>query len=215
MARQLSLQKGLIGYWTCDDRDTDSSMIRDRSPYGHHGSFDNNVSTGNSSISGESYYFDGSNPSVDIGHTDDLDPGGDELTMSMWLNLDSYTADNANGSHHFYKKSYGIIGNEPSPFVEIGGSRQHAGGSQIPLNEWKHVVGVFDGQSQEIAKYIDGSLDTTSSTSGTTYDSTTRVLQIGNAGGNNWTTDGNISNVRIYNRILSDSEIRWLYNRRL
>ena len=68
------------------------------------------------------------------------------------------------------------------------------------LGKWYHVAGVYDGKTAKI--YLDGKLDNTKAVSLNTGDS---ALGIGGTFG------GRIDDFRIYDRVLSDSEIQTLY----
>ena len=68
------------------------------------------------------------------------------------------------------------------------------------LGKWYHVVGVYDGRTTKI--YLDGKLNNTKVVTLNTGNS---VLAIGGTFG------GKIDDFRIYNRVLSDSEIQTLY----
>jgi len=72
-----------------------------------------------------------------------------------------------------------------------------------PINKWMHVAGTYDGSSMKL--YIDGKLEAEQSASGI-MSTNTDHLYIGTRGGYN-TWNGDISDVRIYDKALSENEI--------
>ena len=72
-------------------------------------------------------------------------------------------------------------------------------------NRWTHWVGVYDGS--EMRLYINNALKGSLSVSGT-INTTTNPLQIGREPSGNY-FNGYIAFARIYNRVLSESEIRY------
>jgi len=76
-------------------------------------------------------------------------------------------------------------------------------------NIWYHVVGTYDGSN--IKLYVDGNLEATVAQTGTIRASTAENLKIGNNGYNEY-LDGNISNVSLYDKTLTSTEVLKLYN---
>ena len=84
-------------------------------------------------------------------------------------------------------------------------------GDRLGINTWYHAVGVFDGEKVKV--YLNGEPG-----SGNTVPALNRpslytggLIDVGGKAATNQ-MDGKIDDVRIYNRALSDSEIRTLYN---
>jgi len=76
-------------------------------------------------------------------------------------------------------------------------------------NEWHHIVGTYSegGGADNVNIYIDGDLETTSTSTGI-INSNTEPFHIGRdtySGGSFF--DGSIDEVKIYNRALSEPEI--------
>jgi hypothetical protein len=76
-------------------------------------------------------------------------------------------------------------------------------------NTWYHVVGTYDGSN--IRLYVNGNLEATVAQTGTVRASTAENLKIG-SNGYNEDLEGNISNVSLYNKALTQAEIIRLYN---
>lgn len=80
--------------------------------------------------------------------------------------------------------------------------------STIPLNTWVHVVGIYNGS--KLYLYINGNLDKSVSVTGTPSIGTNNLL-IG-ARSDGYYFNGQLDEVRIYNRALNSDEIKQLYN---
>ncbi len=77
----------------------------------------------------------------------------------------------------------------------------------LKKGRWYHVVGTYDGRTQKL--YIDGALEGSAKRSSQlTYDAEPVHIGTGSDGLHGWT--GLIDDVRIYNRALSEAEIRQL-----
>jgi hypothetical protein len=79
-------------------------------------------------------------------------------------------------------------------------------GDKIIDGNWHHIVGTFD--TTTLRKYVDG-VQTQSTSTGQAYLTTTENLEIGRISAY---LDGNISNVRVYNKALSAANVKELYD---
>lgn len=81
--------------------------------------------------------------------------------------------------------------------------------SKAPLNNtWYHIVGSYDGTT--IKAYVNGELQGTSKPTGS-YAYSSAQYQIGYDGSQSpW--DGYIDNIQVYNRALTDNEIKYLFS---
>ncbi len=86
---------------------------------------------------------------------------------------------------------------------------------------WTHVAVVADFTSKTVAFYVDGNLNAMSTFDGTVLNNTIGPLYIGAARNNGthsgtnyfrWAADGDIDEVRLYNRALSGSEVQAIAN---
>jgi len=190
-----------------DSIDVDNGMIRDRSGYDNHGSIQG-PTVGESGVINESFRWNANGDAIVIGKQNALDVT-DEVTISIWVNLSSGRESNNNLSHHFYSADYGLI--QDNFFVRDPEAENREGiNPQIPVDSsWHHTAMTFDGN--QVVAYIDG-VSTGSHQYNGSIDSSSGTLKIGNASGNNYTTDGNLDDVRLYNRALSEKEIKALYN---
>ena len=92
-------------------------------------------------------------------------------------------------------------------FSRYGGSWQDTVGPQAVVNTPYHVVGTFDGTTSRL--YVNGAL--AASASGTTFTPTANAILMG-MGDNGGYLTGLLSNVAIYNTVLSAARILAHYN---
>jgi hypothetical protein len=92
-----------------------------------------------------------------------------------------------------------------------GGTSTFKSTSTVNNGQWRHVCCTRNSSTGAISIYIDGVLETTGSgpTGARTAPS---VLHIGNNKSLGETFSGQIDNMKIYNQVLSSSEITWLAN---
>lgn len=86
-------------------------------------------------------------------------------------------------------------------------------GATAVLNTWVHLVGVYNATSDIMRLYVNGSLSA-STTHSTTWSATGKII----AGRLHWNNtdqnyfDGQIDDIRVWNRALSDTDVSDLYN---
>ena len=144
------------------------------------------------------------------------------LTVSMWIRLPYYNfgillSDYGWGDNNFcgyilYINDLGKIalGLRSGP-IYVG--TDALGTSTIPLSQWIHVAGSYDGNVLRV--YVNGSQDGVVSNYTTYCCSAYRNTIIANASWNpGQGFNGSISDVRIYNRALLATEVRQLYLQR-
>ena len=166
---------------------------------------------------GKAIKVDGPPSSVVVKDHDSLD-FEDELTIEAWVNIeelpDTYNSIITKTDTYMIHtttegKPGGTVGLEP--LVWIGGAYgqwQTTASVPVPLKEWHHVAGVWDGK--EIRTYIDGKLEGKCPRPGK-MDVTTTDLFIGydsRAGCNTRRSTQVIDEVIFWGRVLSESEIK-------
>lgn len=214
----MSLQQELIGYWTMDNKNIAQGLIYDSSGYDNHGNISVS-STGVSSVVGQGCRFRGTLSSDIIDISEDAATGSpsntNEITISSWVrpkyaNMDTRgTVCTNNGMYYLQVRSDGSVacytynngGNNSTYFRST---------SQLQENIWSHIAFTQD-TSGEKRIYINGSLDR--SESFTAEIGGSQQLNIGAQGGSR-KFNGDISDVRIYKRALSELDIIRLYNMR-
>ncbi len=105
-----------------------------------------------------------------------------------------------------------VVGCNPLCNGNEGAARYSA--STITTKKWYHFVGVYNAPAQTMDIYVNGSLDdgVLSRTPSSAQTNSTANVYMGQSGDgiNFWS--GQIDDVRIYNRALSPSEVKRLYN---
>ncbi len=152
--------------------------------------------------------FDGSNDLVVVNSYASIIPTA-AYTKIAWFYLTSYTTANNiisgyNGQHAFWMSSSTTLraGHGNVSFNTIVGT------TIIALNTW-YCGAVSFNTTTGWRLYLNGSLENTNA-SATTFTGNGDVL-IGSYGGGNLLT-GRISNASVYNRVLTDAEIRQNFN---
>jgi hypothetical protein len=168
------------------------------------------------------FTFNGSNQFVNFGNTNNI--GTDSVTLAAWIKTTSnqdyagivgkaFYGDKL-GRFSLHTRSGGKLGIITQGLLNGSPSNIEVTSTQnINTGNWVFVVGVID-RSYGNKLYINGVLDgvstrNTTSDNWITTDNFTIGFYNGNAGGY---FNGSISNVLMYRKVLSDSEIINLYN---
>ena len=105
--------------------------------------------------------------------------------------------------------TYSLYANQgsgvPVGQVYIGGEQNATGTSALPLNAWTHVAVTFDGANLRL--YVNGTLVRMTAIGGSIIASTGALRIGGNSIWPEW-FNGQIDDVRIYNRALSAGEVQ-------
>jgi hypothetical protein len=205
------LDKGLVGHWTMDDADTSGGMLYDSSAYGNHATLNGDIVTGVSGKVGGAYTLDESNDYLTITNSSELE-NPDSFTLSTWINPNTVSGDNLVAGKD---QSYKLYLSNGTLDLYDGNASSFAirGNETISTNNWTHIVYTYD--SSELVGYINGVQDTI--TSYTANFGTGGKIAIGAdpSSVSNQLFGGEIDDVMIYNRALSESEINRIYNKRL
>jgi hypothetical protein len=162
-----------------------------------------------SSANNGSIVFDGSNQYGPIG-TSGFPFGSSAGTLSGWANATSAAAGNGN-----WIISYGSPATSQARFIGLYNQTYYFGGYGNDItavgfqtNTWFNMVGVYDGTNASM--YINGVL--VSGPTAKTWNTVASTAQIGRQtnGGEYW--NGRVSNIQVYNRALTASEIRQNFN---
>ncbi|MFC1721128.1 LamG domain-containing protein, partial [Patescibacteria group bacterium] len=233
-SKKTGLQDGLVGHWTFDGPDMVSN-VADVSGQGNTGYL--NGQTATTSVRGklgQALEFDGVDDTVNIYDSVSLDITG-AVAASFWMKLDSLPGFTDSiylvgkgyvdgyASEYIYNvtfKGNGVGGADSDLFFYIGDGSSFSNIETQPNNwqvgTWYHVVSVWDGATDSggMRFYIDGTLNNTGASSVSSIQSSNLDGAIGDDpdGTHHYFFDGTLDDVRIYNRALSEDEIRQLYN---
>ncbi len=159
---------------------------------------------------------------VEVAHDPALNPT-DEMTIDLWVYLDSITPTGADAGFEecpsFVGKGYttaywlGITcDTQRLRFYGQGIASVVDGTGDVPLGEWAHVAVTYDGA--DVRFYINGALDATVATGGP-LTTNTEPVRIGNDVDWDQSPMGMIDDVRIWDVAASDSEIASLMDRKI
>jgi hypothetical protein len=212
-SQNTKLTSGLVGLWSFNGTDISGTTVYDRSGQGNNGTITGGVTKAIGKI-GQGLSFDGVDDYVNIGSLHSTE----ELTLSVWI----YTNTVNGGTRAVLSDTAGA---NRSYQLEVNRTDArltfvHAAtviltnNTDILPNTWYHVVAVRSGTSENwsVRIYLNGNLDASIATA------VNPTLPTGNASigtdlpnaGRFFT--GKIDEVRMYNRALSATEVKQLYN---
>lgn len=212
----------LVGYWRFDRTSGD---VLDYSGEGHDGSANNGVIRGRQGVFGtNAFSFDGTNDYVEEKNLRSQSPFADEITVAAWINTNEAQAEKevAHGtdsslSGHVFRLNLESSSNDLRWAVHISGGVGYPdgffdSGYSVPTDTWTHVVGVYNGS--HIRMYTNGERlnSTKQSQNGDLSPLAQTFIGAYNGSGSlaNW-YNGSMDEFRMYNRALSDTEIKQLY----
>ncbi len=206
---------GLVGWWTLNGKDTNwnTNTTNDVSGNGNTGTLVS-MSTTTSPVLGklgQALNFNGTSQYVNI-----PSPAGSVLdatstfSVAAWVKVHSHVA-NDRIVEKYWASSYELgINNSGSGdgfAFDVGYGTIATNHNGIPIDQWVHVVGTYDGLNIDL--YENGVLTGTATT--TPQTGSGAAVTIGStAGGGNY-FNGQIDDVRIYSRALSASDVMQLY----
>ena len=206
----------LVARWLLDE--TTGTSATDSSSYTHHGtlngagfSFSANTTSGKI---GHALNFNGTLDYIEVPYSSDLNPS--KFTCSLWVRVlggaGTYRSpltsrNNDNTAGYFF---YATNGNLWAFWMGNGVSWVTSNGPSVVIGTWTFLVGVYDGTNQIF--YVNGQQVDSDVIS--LIPNTAKPLRIGagaTEGGPNYRFNGDIDDVRIYNRVLTSAEIHAIY----
>lgn len=218
------LESGLVGHWTMDGKYM-TPNVRDRSTSANHGNWNFGAGTAATTTVigkiGQALRFDGVDDYVSAGINLS---GASVVTVSFWAKWTTNANDdklvleytnNFNGKNGFIADwntstgdfSFGTSKSDSTYWADRF-TRPSAG-------EWHHVVLVMDRATPVNTAYVDGvsqSFTTSLHNSASMGNFDNSTLYFMSRGGASLFGDGVLDDVRIYNRALSASEVKRLYD---
>lgn len=212
---------GLVGHWKFDE--TSGTTAVDSSLSSFDGSLDNGTQIYQTGVYDRSYGFDGTNDRVTVNEGESLNLR-ESLTITGWIKSDTSTW---NGSGFVMSKLNQFYFESSSGGTSVAATVAFDGGGNLTasydmtnieggtIQQWHHYAAVYDYDAGTLRLYIDGVLRSSNlTTPGRQLVGDTSQIGIG------WDTlssnasshlDGNADDVRLYNRALSEAEIKELY----
>jgi len=217
-----ALSDGLVGYWNFDEGG--GLTAYDRSGNLNHGTLTNmdaDTDWTDGQLGG-ALDFDGSNDYVEVGDTNVLDISS-SFSISVWILKGSNTGydmilmktpDQNNANYYITTTSDEIA----MGFTDVPANWNECATSatNIVTSAWYHLVGVFDDDGNTQTIYVNSLSQAVTGTCAPAVSPQTNAgsIYVGESqlsGGGEW-FDGIIDDVRIYNRALTPTEVRRLYN---
>jgi len=208
-----NLSRGLVGWYLFNEGA--GSRLADISNTGAHGTLtDMDPATDwIGSPLGGGLHFDGADDYVFFG-SEAGDTAGLEMSVSFWLNLDSLPSNGSilgNSSAPVWKNGWGVTlsaaGTEMDFWVDDS-STNVARSSALVTGVWTHWVGWWDGATVKLFRDLE--LQPTADTFSSSITNPGN-FEIGKVGGSTTELNGTLDDVRVYNRAITDSEMRQLY----
>jgi len=217
-----------VGYWSMDN--IDGITVTDDSGMGNDCTMDGELNKADDwkpGKVGQSLFFENcynggqcEGHHLECGNDSSLDIEG-AITVEQWVKPNSFTY-----YPIFMRKPsdlyrIGLRGTNPTENlgdgrvywrIKIGGvAKAKSGAIYIPSNEWSHVVGTYDGEYMRL--YINGVLDGAPYAVTGDIDVSTYDLIVGayNLSGN-YTFDGDMDEVKLYNYALTSHQVAQAYN---
>jgi hypothetical protein len=201
------------------------STAYDTSENRNHGTITNALWT-ETAIFEKSLDFDDIGDYVEISSNTSLNTT-DKITISAWVKYtiidDDYDVIMTNGFDFLdgwvlfrWRSGIGDIGARID--TDAGLYQTNLTAFSSDANVWYYVVATYDSNTGDIKLYVDGDLITTSSNAPSPISSIKRYITIGDDGNHGDVTrgmDGQIEEPRLYNRCLSEGEIKYLYSRQI
>ena len=205
-----------LSRWWPLDMNPGSSYVEDISGNGKNGTF---INPGSTQLVNRTLYltgiFNGANTIV---KANTMNISATNITIAAWVNNFGGTLFPENIAEAFgnqnSKETFGIGVGSPSSFGNVmvtwsnAGStfQDQASGGVIEHGGWYLVVGEWSGRNNTLSVYLNGTLVATATGNGTTS-TTIGGINIGGAyAGSNYFA-GRLSNIQVYNSLLSQSQI--------
>ncbi len=162
--------------------------------------------------------FDGNGDAVDIGDNERFNPGADDFSISVWVNLNSWGG--SWGNVIVGKRGEGGVGWQLRRFGGdprfswttrgMGNDDYPRSDQTIAMNQWYHLAAIRDGDQKRL--YIDGMLESTQGINTNPVNACDHKVYIGARanGGNTGPEsffDGMIDDLRIYNYALTWGQV--------
>ena len=216
-----TLQQGLVGYWPLDqDSLKSSTVVADKTPYANNGTMVGSptFTTDQKGQASKAMSFNGTSQYIDTGASSTLD-GFTTMSISSWFKTSTEDMGVLVGKHpggsgpYYLGGGTNISGLNTIRFMMSNSSgirvNYDVSNSSYYNGSWHFLVGVYDGSTMYI--YFDGTpIGLTTTQTGSVRSMTSNFI-IGDWQGHSNKFNGSIADVRIYNRALSASEVKALY----
>jgi hypothetical protein len=207
-----------------NDNTGTSTAFDDQSGNGNNGTASGTLVVADTSEGGSyAFDFDGVDDYIDTGST--TVHQNTVFSYAFWLNA-SASNSGTEGTAGSYETSGGkrgplaasLLGDNKLTwlYMSLGtvynSAQSLKSSGDVYDSTWRHVICEFDGDNNEVKIYIDGSLDSSKTASVPDIVNISTALKFG--AGSGGFTDGKMDDIRVYNRVLTQSEITHLASSR-
>jgi glucose/arabinose dehydrogenase len=206
---------GLVGAWGFDEGA--GSQALDASGQGNTGTIAGAAWTGSGRYGG-ALTFDGVNDWVSVPHSASLNLST-AMTLTAWVRPTSLGAwrqailKERPGGLTYALYATNQSANQPNGHFQIGGAdREVTAPTAIATNTWTHLATSYDGANMRL--YVNGTLVRTVARTGPVATSTSPLRIGGNSVWGEWFA-GQLDEIRVYNRALTNAEIITVRDTRL
>jgi len=200
----------IVAYWPF------ANTVSDLSGNGNNGTT-TAISTGTDRLGNSlgAYQFNGTTSYISVADNQALRLNNTDFTLSAWVYLNAST-----GGYVLDKRTSGAnngylfnLGNNQISYGPGGGSVNVIDNTTINTGQWYLMTGTYSLANQQFKMYLNGILISTTNNILTPNGALSTIMYIGkdnptNAGYFN----GSMSDIRIYSRILSNTDVTNLYN---
>ena len=207
-----NLTSGLVAWLTFDD-----GTASDSSGYGNGGILINGAAIVTDPQRGQVLSLDGVDAYVDLGTNASLDlSDNNQATFAVWVKIAVTKSHNSIVTKGEWKDAYSLVikgDTSPVNLLWTGNDTSVFSGAAVPLNTWTHVAVTVYGDFANF--YINGQLSgTVNQDRGNPIDNIATGVSIGreqysgSLPAGRWFFNGQLDDVRIYERVLSEAEIQ-------
>ncbi len=216
-----SLKLGLLAYYPFNN------SAADMSGNGYNGI--NNGATpvaDRNGVANAAYYFNGTNSNIDLGDVNALRLNNTDYTINVWINSSQLSSDIASvvlckRSNTAYGYALSITGSLQSRGAGLvsygpgGGFDSFWGVNRITPGKWYMITIMYSLADHQAKSYINGVYDNESDNSmaSPNSDASFYIGSDNPDNGSYYFFNGNLDDIRIYNRKLSANELSKLYQR--
>ena len=207
------VEDGLVSYWTFDEADIDGDTARDV-----WGDNDGTIMGDPKSVPGrvgEAFEFDGTVDYIAVPVSPSLNMAASSYTIVVWALVDNsvaYASERILVEYGTWVSgTYQLTSMSDNHWKTNFHGRSSNQGSECLLDwtdsEWHHLVGVFDNDANFMRTYFDGAECDTTVENNAPFD-VDLALYIASRGGTNLFSKVTLDEIAIYNRALSDAEVK-------
>ncbi|MGB0454840.1 MAG: LamG-like jellyroll fold domain-containing protein, partial [Bacteriovoracaceae bacterium] len=209
----------LVGYWKMDEGSWNGTAdeVKDSSGNGNHGvRVGDATTTSDAKVGSGAGTFDGSGDYILVDHSSDLD-NLSQITVATWVKFGAEASWDAIICKRSTSRTFCLARDDTGGGYQFHITNSSNSGatakstSSIVTNEWKFVVGTYDGS--EIKIYVNGVLETTTPQTGQIKTNTGHLAFALEGDNLTYPLNGSIDEVSIWNTELSSDDIALIYSR--